>query len=161
MATEIERKFRLDSKPEWLATCERETIEQGYLAIEPGDGDEVRLRRKGGRPLLTVKHGSGRVRSEEEIALEPAQFEALWPLTEGRRVAKTRYQVPQDDLTVEVDVFEGALSGLVMAEVEFPSEGASVSFEPPTWLGEEVTGNERYANETLALEGRPEEGASG
>jgi adenylate cyclase len=160
VGTEIERKFRLAREPEGLSECEREPIEQGYLAIEPGDGTEIRLRRKGSNTLLTVKRGSGLQRTEDEIELDPDQFEALWPLTEGRRVAKTRYAVPLGELTVEVDVFEGALAGLVTAEVEFDSEAASREFEPPEWVGKEVTGDRRYANETLAVEGLPKEGES-
>ena len=48
----------------------------------------MRLRRRDGESVLTVKRGSGRTRTEEEIELEPEQFDALWPLTEGRRVEK-------------------------------------------------------------------------
>ena len=48
-----------------------------------------------------------------------------------------------------------ALEGLVVAEVEFPSEDEAGDFEPPAWIGEEVTGDERYLNETLATRGRP------
>ena len=50
---------------------------------------EVRLRRRDGERVLTVKRGSGRTRTEEEIELEPEQFDALWPLTEGRRVRRS------------------------------------------------------------------------
>jgi adenylate cyclase len=45
-----------------------------------------------------------------------------------------------------------------MGEVEFDSEAASDEFEPPDWLGAEVTGDPRYANEALAVDGMPEEG---
>jgi adenylate cyclase len=160
MGTEIERKFRLREAPAWLGDHDSNRIEQGYLAIEKGDGAEVRLRRSGGAAWLTVKRGAGRTRDEEEIQLSEEQFEALWPLTEGRRVAKVRYVVPHDTLEIEVDVFEGDLGELVTAEVEFESEAASDEFEPPDWLGEEVTGDLRYANETLAVDGPPEKGDS-
>ena len=156
MSTEIERKFRLSEAPECLGDHDSVRIEQGYLAIEEGDGAEVRLRRKGDETLLTVKRGSGRTRDEEEIEVSEQQFEALWPLTEGRRLAKVRHLVPHDTSTIEVDVFEGDLGELVTAEVEFESEAASDEFEPPDWLGEEVTGDPRYANETLAAHGPPE-----
>ena len=56
-------------------------------------------------------------------------------------------------LEAEVDVYEGDLAGLVTAEVEFGFERQSRSFQPPAWLGEEVTGDRRYANQSLALEG--------
>ena len=158
MGTEIERKFSLAGEPEWLGDCEATRIEQGYLAIEGEGGTEVRLRRRDGETVLTVKRGSGRTRTEEEIELELEQFEALWPLTEDRRVAKMRYLVPTETGDIEVDVFEGELAGMVTAEIEFDSEAASDAFEPADWLGAEVTGDERYANETLATHGLPEEG---
>jgi adenylate cyclase len=158
MGTEIERKFSLAGEPEWLGECEATRIEQGYLAIETGGGSEVRLRRREDETVLTVKRGSGRTRTEEEIELEPEQFEALWPLTQGRRLAKTRYLVPTDAGDIEVDVFEGELAGMVIAEIEFDSEAASDEFKPADWLGAEVTGDHRYANESLASHGFPEEG---
>jgi CYTH domain-containing protein len=161
VGTEIERKFLLAEEPDWLAACDSDDVEQGYLAIEPGTGAEVRLRRIAGARFLTVKQGSGLTRAENEIELSAGQFEALWPLTEGRRIAKTRYRVPHDGATIEVDVFRGALAGIRTAEVEFESEAASAEFDPPAWVGRDVTDDPRYANETLAIEGLPEEGENG
>jgi CYTH domain-containing protein len=63
--------------------------------------------------------------------------------------------LPHDELEIELDVFEGELEGLVVAEVEFDSDAAADSFEPPEWFGDEVTGDDRYLNETLAIQGRP------
>jgi len=157
VAVEIERKFRLEREPDWLRDCEATRIEQGYLAIEGGGGAEVRLRRRDGETLLTVKRGSGGIRTEEEIALELEQFEALWPRTDGRLVEKVRYLVPTEMGEIEVDVYEGELAGMITAEMEFDSEAQSDAFDPPEWLGREVTGDDRYANETLAVHGLPEE----
>jgi adenylate cyclase len=156
MATEIERKFLIPAAPDWLQDLPSERIAQGYLAVVDGER-EVRIRRKGDQAALTVKSGSGETRREEEIDLSADQFEALWPLTEGARVFKTRYRVPYDGATIETDRYERELEGMVTAEVEFDSEQASSRFEPPDWLGTEVTGDRRYANESLALHGRPEE----
>jgi CYTH domain-containing protein len=157
VSVEIERKFRLRREPEWLADCRSTRIEQGYLAIEGEGRAEVRLRRRDGETLLAVKRGSGLARTEEEIKLRSEQFEALWSLTEGRRVEKVRYLVPTESGEAEVDVFEGGLAGMITAEMEFDSEAASDAFEPPDWLGIEVTGDERYANEALATRGLPDE----
>ena len=152
---EIERKFVLAAAPPRLDAHDHARIEQGYVALDD-NGTEVRVRRRGHERLMTIKSGSGLVRAEEEWPLEPERFDALWPLTDGRRVIKTRYLVPLDDgLTAEVDVYEGALDGLMTAEVEFPSERESDAFAPPEWLGREVTGDERYANRTLAVSGPP------
>jgi CYTH domain-containing protein/CHAD domain-containing protein len=72
------------------------------------------------------------------------------------RLRKTRYLVPLGHgLEAEVDVYEGDLAGLVTAEVELGFERQSRDFQPPAWLGREVTGDRRYANQSLALEGMP------
>jgi adenylate cyclase len=149
---EVERKFLVQHPPE-LEGTESDEIEQGYLAV--GADGEVRLRRKGGQPLLTAKRGSGISRDEAEVELDREAFERLWPLTEGRRLHKRRHVIPHGDLKIEVDVYEGDLEGLVVAEIEFDSEEEARGFEPPDWIGEEVTGDVRYLNETLATRGRP------
>ena len=151
---EIERKFLVRDPPPDLGGCASDRIEQGYVALD-GNAVEVRVRRRGGRATLTVKQGSGHARLEEEIELGRARFERLWELTEGRRLEKVRHLVPVGDATVELDVYGGELAGLVVAEVEFDSESQSDAFRPPDWLGEEVTGDTRYANRTLACDGWP------
>jgi adenylate cyclase len=151
---EVERKFRLRRPPE-LSGADADPIEQGYLAI--GADGEVRLRRKGERTLLTVKRGAGLSRGEAEVEVSREQFDALWPLTEGRRLRKRRHVIPHDGLEIEVDVFEEELEGLIIAEVEFDSEEQARSFEPPAWLGDEVTGEERFLNESLAVDGAPDD----
>jgi CYTH domain-containing protein len=151
---EIERKFLVVELPRDLAGLEAAVIEQGYLAIAP-DGTEVRLRRKGDRFFQTVKSGRGLVRRETEVELSEAQFAALWPLTEGRRLTKRRYRLPLPGHICELDVFGAPLAGLVLAEVEFPSMAASRRFIPPAWCGAEVTGDRRFQNQHLALHGMP------
>ena len=59
-------------------------------------------------------------------------------------------------MTAEVDVYGDALAGLLTAEIEFGSTEASAAFAPPDWLGTEVTGDRRYANQSLALHGPPD-----
>jgi adenylate cyclase len=149
---EVERKF-LVSEPPNLDDADSQEIDQGYLAI--GEDGEVRLRRKGERLLLTAKRGAGLSREEGEVELDREAFDRLWPLTEGRRLHKRRHVLPLDDDEIEVDVYAGELEGLVIAEVEFGSEEEARAFEPPDWLGEDVTGDPRYLNETLATEGTP------
>ena len=152
---EIERKFVLERLPDGLERHPHAHIEQGYVAID-ANGTELRVRRKADKRLMTVKAGAGLRRTEVERELDAEAFDALWPLTDGRRVVKTRYDVPLDGgLTAEVDVYDGALDGLLTAEVEFPDEAASEAFAPPGWLGREVTGDSRYANRALAVSGLP------
>lgn len=152
---EIERKFLVHNPPGELASYPSTQVRQGYLAIGP-DGVEVRVRRYGDVATLTVKSPGGLVRVEEEIEIDEDRFGRLWPLTEGRRIDKRRHRVPLADLTVEVDVYGDALAGLMVAEVEFPSEVEARAFEPPDWFGAEVTTDARYRNQALATLGPPE-----
>ena len=149
---EVERKFLVGELPD-LSGSEATEIEQGYLAV--GADGEVRLRRKGESLLLTAKRGGGLSREEAEVEIDRDAFERLWAMTEDRRLHKRRHVVPHDDLQIEVDLYAGDLDGLVVAEIEFDSEEAAREFEPPDWLGDEVTGDERYLNETLATQGAP------
>lgn len=150
MRDQIERKFVLDGPPEGLDLASCRHVVQGYLAV---GGDEVRVRRVGERTSLTVKRGSGQRRIEQEVDISAAAFEALWPLTEGRRVRKLRYDLDREGSRIEVDVYEEALEGLVTAEVEFASLSESAAFDPGD-LGREVTGDPHYANQHLAMAAR-------
>ncbi|HEY2714603.1 MAG TPA: CHAD domain-containing protein [Solirubrobacterales bacterium] len=158
MASEIERKFVLEAMPPAAAAVPASAIEQGYLAVD--EGVEVRLRRANGERLLTAKRGHGESREEVELRLYGEQYEALWPLTAGRRLRKRRRRLPLGEgLVAEIDSYEGELAGLLVAEVEFPSEAASHAFQPPGWLGREVTGDPAYANQALASRGLRLDGA--
>jgi adenylate cyclase len=152
---EIERKFLVAEPPADLGRWPSTALEQGYLAITD-DRPEVRIRRADGQAWLTVKSGGGRVRVEEEIVIDAERFERLWPLTEGLRIEKRRYEIDASDgLVIELDVYTGHLDGLVVAEVEFDSEEAAEAFAPPGWLGEDVTEDLRYKNQRLARDGAP------
>ena len=150
-AHEIERKFLVRELPTNLKNCESRPIEQGYFAAKR-DGTQVRLRKAGTQYSLTFKRGRGVKRHEWEIALIPEQFNELWPTTEGRRLRKTRYDVPYGEHVIEVDIYAGLNKGLIVAEVEFDDERQCESFMPPDWFGDEVTGKSRYSNVRLARE---------
>ena len=153
MATEIERKFLLDGPPGQIQGRAGRRIEQGYVTSR--ESVEVRLRQLEEQRLLTAKLGHGETRVEIEIAVDANQFDALWPLTEPRRLRKTRHRVPLGEgLEAEVDVFEGDLAGLVTAEVEFGASGRAGT-SSTRLARHEVTGERRYANQSLALEGTP------
>ena len=152
-AVEIERKFLVDALPHDLRWTDERALRQGYVAL---DGDtEVRVRDDDGTWLLTVKHGGGLLRLEEDMEIDDRRGEALWRLTEGRRVEKRRRRMPYGDAVLEVDVYEGDLRGLIVAEVEFDDEGVATAFEPPEWFSREVTDDAAYKNRSLAVHGRP------
>ena len=146
---EIERKFLVRQMPDGLAQFPHADIWQGYLVTAPG-GMQVRMRKAGDTYSLTYKRGRGNTREEREIELTREQFDILWPATEGRRLTKTRYDVPLADRVVEIDVYTGKHEGLVVAEVEFPNEESAREFRVPDWLGEDVSRDPRYSNQLLA-----------
>ena len=148
---EIERKFLIKRLPVEILRSRHFQIAQGYLANEPG-GRHVRLRKKRKTTFLTFKVGRAAVREEREIRLSPKQFATLWPATAGRRLRKTRYEIPWKNLKIEIDIYHGSNHGLMVAEVEFPSHASCQRFKPPRWFGREITGEKRYSNVRLARE---------
>jgi CYTH domain-containing protein len=135
--------------PDALTQFPHADIWQGYLVTAPG-GVQVRMRKAGEKYSLTYKRGRGNAREEREIELTREQFEILWPATEGRRLTKTRYDVPLGDRVVEIDVYTGQHEGLVVAEVEFDDEQSARDFAVPDWLGKDVSHDRRYSNQLLA-----------
>src|SRR2546421_4350661 len=148
---EIERKFLIKRLPVEILRSRHFRIAQGYLANEPG-GRHVRLRKKASTTSLTFKVGRATAREEREIRLSPKQFATLWPATAGRRLHKTRYEIPWRKLKIEIDIYHGRNHGLMVAEVEFPNQASRRKFKPPRWFGREVTGEKRYSNVRLARE---------
>ncbi len=106
---ERERKFLVTEPPALPSDGER--IRQGYVAVDGKVSARVRDRTGSGL-TLTIKSGSGPTRTELEWELDRPRFEILWPLAEGRRIDKTRYLIPLNGHTAELDVFEGDLAGL-------------------------------------------------
>ncbi len=149
---EIERKWLVHDLPS-LDGLKHERIDQGYLAIS-FDGTEVRVRRMGDHCFETVKSQGGLTRDEIEVEISQDQFLALWPATEGRRLEKTRYTMKENGYQLELDVYQGSLVGLVVAEIEFESVKESQRFSLPSWFGTEVTEDKHYKNSYLAMKGR-------
>jgi CYTH domain-containing protein len=148
MATEIERKFLIDSDAWRNLTSEPGVrIRQGYLSLVKER--TVRIRVAGKEAFITVKGVTvGASRQEYEYAIPLADAEAMLDsLCEPGQIDKTRYHVEQEGVIFEVDEFHGANAGLILAEIELSDEGQS--FAHPAWLGREVTGDPRYYNANL------------
>lgn len=148
---EIERKFRVARMPTGLG--DGTPLRQAYIAVE---GDvEVRVRSDGGRHVLTVKAGGGLERAEVEVDIGDAAFDALWEIAGDRHLEKSRHRIDVDGVVAELDVYAGALTGLTVVEVEFPSRREAEAFDPPAWFGDELTGDPAWSNAALARAGAP------
>lgn len=146
---EIERKYLIESIPFDLDGYPHRSLEQGYLSTEP----VVRVRRDGNDYVLTYKSKGFLVREEYNLPLTKESYEHLRKKIDGRLIQKERYCIPYTDhLTIELDIFEGELAPLVLAEVEFQNETSSKEFQPPSWFGEEVTFSKKYHNSMLSRE---------
>jgi adenylate cyclase len=150
LIVEIERKF-LILHDDWRrgVTAVRR-IRQGYVA--EGPTLTARVRETDGEGRLTLKSrvaGLRRLEFNFALAVEDARRLLDEHRAEGL-VEKTRHRVLWDEDAWDIDVFEGANEGLVVAEIEFADEAAAAAFRPPSWAGREVTGEERYYNASLA-----------
>ncbi|OHV86292.1 CYTH domain-containing protein [Mesorhizobium sp. ORS 3428] len=154
MGKEVERKF-LVSGNAWRHQVEAEIrIRQFYLAAAPGRTVRARIS-DGASAKLTLKFGDkARERDEFEYSIPLAEAEELMAFAIGRVIEKTRHHVRYRSYLYEVDVFGGALAGLVIAELETPEDVPDEML--PDWLGREVTGESRFYNASLALGGIPE-----
>ncbi len=153
---EIERKFKVKSLPENLASFPKKEIRQGYISVSE-DGVEVRIRQKDDKFYKTEKSGLGVVREENEIEISQEEFKNLWLETKEQIVEKTRYEISlSDGHLAELDIYQGDLEGLMVVEVEFADENSALEFVPPEWFGEDISNDITYKNFSLAVHGNPE-----
>jgi len=144
---EIERKFLVKQLPENLEDYPSQTLEQAYLCTEP----VVRVRRSDDTYILTYKSKGLMSREEYNLPLTAESYEHLKAKADGNIIRKQRFRIPfHDQLTIELDLFAPPFEGLILAEVEFPSEEEALAFLPPDWFGEEVTWSAEYHNSTLS-----------
>lgn len=145
---EIEHKFLVKDQSYRELATQQYVIKQGYLSVHP----TVRVRRKGDKAFLTIKNRPeaghlARFEWEKEITL--ADFDALFPLCCPEPIDKVRFIVPlQDGLVCEIDEFHGRNEGLILAEIELPTEDTPLPH--PDFLGEDVTADHRYYNSYLS-----------
>ncbi|VAX08382.1 hypothetical protein MNBD_ALPHA03-1897 [hydrothermal vent metagenome] len=144
---EIERKFlilsRPDGKPQRI-----HRIRQGYIARE--GGNMVRIRQQDDRYILCVKTpAKGRGRYEIETNINTDEAKVLFAACAEKPIEKTREIYSIGNHIWEVDIFEGANKGLIVAEVELSSEQEKVTL--PDWIGPEVTGFQKFYNANLSI----------
>ena len=167
---EIERKFLLKTLPKMLDSYKSVELEQGYLCTEP----VVRVRKEGDRYILTYKGGGMLERIEHNLPLTKEGYEHLIKKADGIVITKTRYFIAIEETDVwnekhkplikdhsnvgggrviELDVFHGAMEGLIMAEIEFESKEQAEAFEMPECFSGDVTFDSRYHNSNMSRDG--------
>lgn len=151
MGKEIERKFLIKEIPFDLYSMDPEKVIQSYLAI--GE-EEVRLRKtlvgSKAKCVMTIKKGKGLVREEREFPIEELTYAQLLQGSTKKPIIKNRFVKVIDGYEYVIDLFlNESLSRLITAEVEFESVEDANEFVKPIWLGEEVTEDKAYKNQSL------------
>jgi len=144
---EIERKFTVDIE-KWnkLEKPVSQKIVQSYLSQKKEC--TVRVRIKNEKGFLTIKgKTSGISRSEFEYEIPLSDAQNMIETLAEKTLTKLRYEIKIDNHLWEVDVFEGNLTGLIIAEIELSSENES--FTKPIWVLDDVSDNIEYYNSKL------------
>jgi len=158
---EIERKWLIDiSKlPMSLDSYPSMRLVAGYFTGEVGE--KVRIRQEGNKYFKVIKGprmNRGMVRDVGlgDIEITKEEFENLWSKTEGRRLSKTRYLIPINSFTAELDVYDDFKNaGFYTIEVEFSAIDEGEKFVSLDWFGREVTNENGYSSRDLASKGLP------
>ena len=144
---EIERKFTINKLPDNLDQYTCLTLEQAYLNTDP----VVRVRRENDDFYLTYKGKGFLAREEYNLPLNEEAYYHLREKADGLIISKKRYRIPyNENLTIELDVFEAPLAPLVLAEVEFESIEEANAFTPPAWFEKDVTEDRSFSNSELS-----------
>ena len=146
---EKERKFKVKSKKFISFSHKVINIKQGYLSKDNNLAVRVRISDKKAYLCIkgpTCKSGISRFEFEKEISL--IEGTKLLKLCLPRIIFKKRYLIEYKNQLLEVDVFEGFLKGLILAEIELNSKSQKIYL--PDWVGEEVTGVKTFYNSQLS-----------
>ena len=146
LGVEIERKFLIRKMPKGKPVHIHK-IRQGYIARE--GNNSVRVREKDDQFILSIKthHQSGG-RNELEYNISKEEGEVLFSSLSHDAIIKTREVYEINGLIWEIDIFEGANKGLVVAEIEL--ENIDQVIDIANWLGPEVTELSKFYNANLA-----------
>lgn len=152
---ELELTYLVKQIPEGLSGCPSKQIIDRYIP-EKSHHPSLRLRKSGEKIELTkkepIKENDVSHQLEQTIRIIDVEFEALSKIP-AKAVSKTRYYYPYQGKTVEIDVFEEALRGLVMADVEFETLREKDAFPMPDFCLAEVTQEKGLAGGMLAGKG--------
>jgi CYTH domain-containing protein len=152
---ERERRFLLVGRPAGLDALSCRDIEDRYITAS-----RLRLRRVGGRDgveyKLTQKQPiDGMCSGITTIYLDRSEYDLLLALP-GCALRKRRHHYAHGGTVFAIDVFEGQLDGLVLAEAE-ATTAAQLGFIPTLpFRSIEVTGRPEFRGDCLAGSNGPE-----
>lgn len=154
VSMEIERKYTIKELPSDLESYPCHLIEQAYLNTAP----VIRIRKEDDSYYLTYKGSGLMAREEYNLPLNEESYYHLLEKADGRIITKKRYVIPlkqyqpedQNNLSIELDVFEGELAPLMIAEIEFPTKEMAEAFVAPDLFLADVTFDPHYHNSNLS-----------
>ena len=150
---ERERRFLLDRFPQNANVLRTRRITDRYI-----DGTTLRLREQSDDSGLAVFKltqklpavGSGAAQElVTTLYLAREEFDILSQLS-ASRLDKVRYSVPP----FGIDVFEGTLQGLILAEAEFDSDASAAALAIPSFIFREVSSDRRFTGGNLVRASR-------
>mgnify|MGYP000393855471 CR=1 FL=1 len=147
MGVEIERKFLVLDDSFKELSYSTTYITQGYIFSSQNKILRVRTTTSK-KSKISIKSSSGIIRKEYEYEIPDKDAQNLLSLSDGYIIDKKRYFVKFKNFIWEVDFFLKENKGLIVAEVELEHENQE--FAKPSWLGEEVSFDEKYYNCNLA-----------
>ena len=141
---ELERRYLLRELPSDLAEQAN-----GWLIVDRYIvNTRLRLRRmtemESGKTMFKfgqkyrASSQSGVETTMTNIYLDEKEYHSLSKL-EAREIVKRRYRYVNGGLEYGIDVFEGELSGLILAEIECETEQECERLQPPSFSLREVT----------------------
>jgi CHAD domain-containing protein len=146
-----ERRYLLSGIPAELQATPPVETHEGWL---PGTALQERLRAEcgpdGERYYRCVTVGSGADRTEMAEDTTKELFEALWPLTGGKRITVRRFPVTDGSLTWEVDAFPERDLVLARVAVPLPRKRVVLPAVIRPFLVRDVTEEPEYSGVNLA-----------
>ena len=148
---EREKTYLLKEVPAGLSACKKRVVLSLYI---PADDPHPKLRiRKNGDSFEMTKKApvddNPSICEEQTIKLSEQEFKILNALP-GKRMDKIRVYYPYEGKLLEIDVYTGALAGLVTVDAEFDDDKTLAQFKMPLFCLADVTCAEWMAGGMLA-----------
>lgn len=150
---ELELTYLAKYLPEGLFDAPSKVIVDNLYPLKGSEHPRLRIRRSGDKYEITkklpVNEGDASHQHEHTIKLTKLEYDDLTK-TPGRQVTKRRYYYPYNGMTAEIDVFAGALEGLVLVDFEFDDRQRQLDFAMPDFCLADVTQETAIAGGMLA-----------